>query len=140
MSLGRPLTQVAPHLKALSNRFGNELNQQTALGESLPTLAVDPSLILVVFLVVTNDVVAILVIFEERLICGLFGTLLLLQDDVVGVKHGLKALILIQTELFFARRVGLLGAHRHDGLRELFKFQVSGMACLLYLVDCGVGA
>lgn len=51
-------------------------------------------------LVVADDVVTIFVIFVKLLICRLRGTLLILLDYIIWIKHRLVLAFCVQTELF----------------------------------------
>ena len=68
-----------------------------ALRESLPDSLVYWSLILILVLVITNDVVAVWISFVKLFIGSLLSALSLAAHDIVGVEDGFVSSVLIQS-------------------------------------------
>ena len=87
--------------------------------KSLPALAVDCSLVFVILLIVTHDIVAIWICLVEVVVSSLLSTFLILTHDVVGIIHCLVFAFLVESELFLATGICLLRAHINYRLSEL---------------------
>ena len=105
----------------------------------MPALPVDSSLVFVVALVVTNNVVAIRVLLVEHLVRFLLSAFFPFAHDVIWVKYGLMLAFLVESKLLFAALVCVRGAYLDNGLSELLAFQVNWEASLLDLINRCVG-
>ena len=65
------------------------------LCKSLPALSIDTSLVLVILLVITDDIVAIRIVFIKLIVCSLLFNFLVPWYDIIGVKHSLMLGLLI---------------------------------------------
>ena len=103
------IARLNPNLKAIAHSFAHDLCHQGTLRHCLPALAIDCRLVAVMPLVVTDDVVAISVIFVESFVGILDLTFLALFYDVVGIEHGLMLAFGVKAELLFTACVRLGG-------------------------------
>ena len=97
-------------------------------------------MVFIVALVVTDNIIAILIIFVELIVSRLRSTLLIFLHDIVRIEHRLMLAFHVKAELLLTALICLLSRQLDDRLRELLGLQVLIMAPLLDLIYCRIGS